>query len=92
MVGKSLTGIVHIADWYGTLCSLAGVDPHDTNAEKYGLPKVDSVNMWPYLSGLVDTSPRLGHLITADAYLRGQWKYILPGTNMIESNWEENIT
>ena len=87
MVGKTLNGIVHIADWYGTLCSLAGVAPPDPNAEKYGLPKVDSVNMWPYLSGLVDTSPRLGHLITADAYLRGQWKYILPGTNMIESNW-----
>ena len=27
--GSALSGIIHIADWYATLCALAGVDPFD---------------------------------------------------------------
>ena len=87
MIGKKLNGMIHIADWYGTLSSIAGVDPRDTKSEKYGLPKVDSINVWPYLSGSVDTSPRKHYLMTKDAYVSGPWKYILPNTKMIESNW-----
>ena len=63
--------MIHIADWYGTLSSIAGVDPRDTKSEKYGLPKVDSINVWPYLSGSVDTSPRKHYLMTKDAYVSG---------------------
>ena len=47
MVGKSLNGIVHIGGLVWNFMLTCGVDPHDTNAEN-GLPKVDSVNMWPY--------------------------------------------
>ena len=42
---------VHIADWYGTFCSLAGVNTSDPAAEAANLPPVDSLDMWPLLSG-----------------------------------------
>merc|ERR1712083_1099589 len=54
--GTTNNGIVHIADWYGTLCGLAGVGVEDTLAAANGLPPVDSVDMWPFLSGKVHTS------------------------------------
>jgi len=40
-------------DWYATYCALAGVDPTDEKAAKANLPPIDSLNMWPYLSGQV---------------------------------------
>lgn len=43
--------MIHIADWYSTFCYLAGVDPNDTEAEKYGLPPIDSLNVWDIISG-----------------------------------------
>merc|ERR1711871_981678 len=36
MRGSKLEGIVHVADWYGTLCALADVDPHDSWAHQSG--------------------------------------------------------
>ena len=39
-VGHSLGGIIHIADWFSTLCALAGVSPIDDRAAKAGLPSV----------------------------------------------------
>jgi arylsulfatase I/J len=41
-VGRSLGGIVHIADWFSTLCALAGVSPVDGRAARAGLPSVVS--------------------------------------------------
>ncbi len=58
MRGKKLTGYAHIADWYSTFCALAGVDPTDTQAAAAGLPPIDSLNLWPWLSGSVSESPR----------------------------------
>jgi hypothetical protein len=55
--GTRREGLIHIADWYGTLARLAGADPTDSGVGK--LP-VDSVDLWPYLSGQVPTSPRTG--------------------------------
>lgn len=37
MVGTQLDGIIHIADWYATLCTLAGVDPEDGTAAAAGV-------------------------------------------------------
>lgn len=51
-------GIFHIADWYATFAALAGVDPTDEKAAAAGLPPIDSVNQWPYLSGATTTAPR----------------------------------
>ena len=58
MVGKRLTGFVHACDWFATFCALAGVDKTDTRAALAELPPVDSLNLWPYLSGEVQHSPR----------------------------------
>jgi len=56
--GTKLEGYIHIGDWYATLCDLAGVNPFDARAAKAGLPAVDSINMWPLLSGSTQVSPR----------------------------------
>mmetsp|Transcript_14657 Transcript_14657/g.16265 ORF Transcript_14657/g.16265 Transcript_14657/m.16265 type:complete len:533 (+) Transcript_14657:62-1660(+) len=45
-------------DWYATFCAIAGVDPTDEKAAKAKLPPIDSLNMWPLLSGQTKTSPR----------------------------------
>lgn len=43
--GTRYEGLVGVEDWYGTFCSLAGVDPTDTRAADAGLPPVDSVDL-----------------------------------------------
>ena len=43
---------------YGTFARLAGEDPTDHAAAAANLPAVDSIDMWPYLSGTVPSSPR----------------------------------
>eukprot|EP00051_Salpingoeca_urceolata_P006975 m.92254 g.92254 ORF g.92254 m.92254 type:complete len:519 (-) comp15063_c0_seq2:211-1767(-) len=53
--GTKLEGYIHIADWYATFAHLAGFDPTD-NAP--GMPGVDGINQWHYLTGSVADSPR----------------------------------
>ena len=54
--GKSLNGIGHIADWYATFLTLAGLDPSDPNP--YSPSPIDSFNLWPWISGQQPSSPR----------------------------------
>jgi arylsulfatase I/J len=56
------SGLMAGWDWYATFASLAGVDPTDEKAAKAGLPPIDSVNLWPLLSGNTEKSPR-DHLL-----------------------------
>jgi len=56
--GKSIDGMIHIADWYATFASLAGVDPTDKPAAKAGLPAIDSIDMSHMITGVNSTSPR----------------------------------
>ena len=58
MRGQKIEGYIHIADWYATFCALAGVNPTDEAAAKAKLPPIDSMNMWPLISGANSTSPR----------------------------------
>jgi len=91
--GSTLDGYIHMADWYSTFCHLAGVDPTD---DVEGLPGVDSLNMWPYLSGQVKNSPRteipvvIGTTLTAQPHvnilIKDQWK-IMTG-NQVLSYWQ----
>jgi arylsulfatase B len=69
-------GIVHIADFYGTYSALAGVDPTDAIAAAAGLPAVDSLNVWPLISGANMTSPRIEIPIEANALISGSWKLL----------------
>ena len=58
MRGSKLEGLGAVWDWYATFAQLAGVDPTDHAAAAAGLPPVDSVSLWPYLSGAQPLSPR----------------------------------
>ena len=65
--GSRLAGAasyIHLCDWYATFCGLAGVNPRDVVAEERKLPAVDSLDMWPMLSGTNLTSPRTEILFT----------------------------
>lgn len=51
--------LITIWDWYSTFVhGLAGVDPTDHRAAAAGLPPIDSVDHWPFLSGASTVSPR----------------------------------
>ena len=75
--GAKLSGSVHIADWYATVCALAGVDPRDDRAAAANLPAVDSLNLWPYLAGEASTSPRVRVHLSDTALVDGEYKIII---------------
>jgi arylsulfatase I/J len=76
MVGAKLEGLTHICDWYTTFSALAGVEARDDRAAAANLPPVDGLNLWPYLSGQVQKSPRTEiHMDTA-AFISGQFKLL----------------
>ena len=75
MRGTSLDQLVHISDWYSTIAYLAGVDPTDHKAEAAGLPPIDSLNLWPLLSGQNSTSPRVEIPVSPDSII--SWPYKL---------------
>ena len=58
MKGRTLDGLMHLADWFPTICSLAGVDPQIAADTDAGYPAVDGYDLWPYLSGAEAKSPR----------------------------------
>ena len=78
-------GIVHIADFYGTYAKLAGVDPTDKTAAAAGLPPVDSLDVWPLISGANLTSPRVEIPVQPNVLISGQYKLIT--NRMIEASW-----
>ena len=80
--GTKLDEMIHIADWYGTFCEMAGVPVHDERAVASGLPDVDSMNVWPLLSGENATSPRDTILVSPNVLIHRQWKYVAPKTRM----------
>lgn len=79
MKGQKIDKYIHIADWYATFSALAGVDPTDKRAAKATLPPIDSLNMWPLISGQNDTSPRVDIPISNSTLISGDYK-ILVGT------------
>lgn len=56
--GRPAPGLMHLCDWLATFCSLAGCDTSDEAASHAGLPPMDSLDLWPHLSGANATSPR----------------------------------
>jgi len=71
MHGNSVSGLISIADWYSTFCSLAGIqDIEDVRAAKAGLPALDSVDVTDLLLGRNETSPRTE--IALSAFSSGQ--------------------
>ena len=85
MRGQKTEGYIHLADWYGTFCKIAGVDPADKKAAAANLPPVDSLNMWPLISGENSTSPRTDIFASIHAMISGDYK-ILMG-RMEQAGW-----
>ena len=56
--GTKQAGLAAGWDWFATFCALAGVDPHDARAAAAKLPPIDSLDLWPLISGENATSPR----------------------------------
>lgn len=89
MRGKKTEGYIHLADWYATLSGLAGVDPTDQLAASAGLPGIDSLDMWPLISGQTSTSPRTDIPISSNTLISGDYK-ILTGT-VSQAGWTEVV-
>ena len=81
MRGQKTEGYIHIADWYATLCALAGVDPTDKQAEKANLPPIDGLNMWPLISGENSTSPQVDISLTLTALISREYKILIGDNN-----------
>jgi arylsulfatase I/J len=60
MQGTRLDGLVALWDWYATLAQGVGglQDITDHRAAAADLPPIDSINVWPYLTGAQPHSPR----------------------------------
>ena len=76
MRGQKTDGYIHTADWYATLCGLAGVDPTDEKSAKAKLPPIDSLDIWPLISGQNSTSPRTDIPISHATLISGDYKII----------------
>ena len=74
--GRRVQGLVHIADWLATLCALIGVDPTDAVAAAAGLPPIDSLNVWPLISGANETSPRFEVPVAPSTIISWPWKLL----------------
>ena len=85
MRGQKTDGYIHIADWYSTFCNLAGVDSTDERAAEAKLPPIDSLNMWPMISGQNTTSPRVDIPATFSTLISGDYK-ILQG-DVKQAGW-----
>merc|ERR1711997_333439 len=85
--GEVESGLMHLADWYATFCSLAGIEVADTAATNQGLPDVDGLNMWPLISGQAKESPRTELAISHDAFIWNNYK-LLTGSHKY-AIWQE---
>ena len=61
--GKVSDGVAHIVDFYATFCGLAGVAAADPAGPE---PAIDSLDLWPWLSGAAPASPRDAGLTVLD--------------------------
>jgi arylsulfatase B len=85
MAGKHLDGLVSVADWWATFAGLAGLAP---TAPAAGPAAPQSIDQWPYLSGVATAPPRTElvhdhHMFTNASALNGtcagQKPFSLPG-------------
>jgi len=91
-IGTKLEGYTHIADWYATFAALAGVDPTDHKAKAAGLPAIDSMNLWPYLSGQEEQSPRTEVFADTDTLIVGDWKITGADPQNAKSGKGDNVS
>jgi len=66
----SWDGVVHIADWYRTFCTVAGLPAkscQDERATTAALPGLDSIDMWNAIT-TAGASPRKGKPMLLSSY------------------------
>jgi len=62
--GTKKEGLSTIWDWWATFAAIGGInDIEDHKAKAAGLPPIDSINLWDYISGEVSSSPRTSVII-----------------------------
>jgi arylsulfatase B len=87
--GTHVPAMTHTADWLVTLCTLAGGPPNfcvnDTRAAAAGVPPIDSLDVWPLISGQNATSPRTSFAASGDAFISGPYK-LLTG-DVYDASW-----
>jgi arylsulfatase B len=78
--GSRLSAMTHTADWYATLCVLAGGTAafcaEDAPAASRGYPPIESFDLFPLLSGANGTSPRVGFAASPSAIVSGRYKLL----------------
>eukprot|EP01083_Nonionella_stella_P019559 54319_1 len=74
--GKVTNEMMHITDWYSTLCNMLHVDTEDEKAKRAGLPRIDSMNMLDVIFGINRTSPRTEVLIDNMTLIQNNYKFI----------------
>ena len=82
--------MIHVTDWYSTFCNLAGLDPTDTRAAKAGLLPIDSLNMWPLISGENTTSPRYEYPVDGHTLIQGDYKFF-NGSVIEYAGWSSTL-
>ena len=65
--GQRRDGYLHVCDWYATLLPLAGADSAD---DQPGVPPIDGLDMWGYITGKVKDSPRT-EMMLSNQFKRG---------------------
>jgi arylsulfatase A-like enzyme len=97
MRGKTLEGYIHLADWFTTFAGVAGA-PQRSDPEgvlENGVPSVDGMDMWPYVSGRVAISPRSEVIISEfspqkkkkkAALIQGEFK-LVTSNGMVARFW-----
>jgi len=92
--GTKQEGLIGIWDWYATFCALAGVDPTDVSAKAVGLPPIDSINMWPLISGATKVGPRheilIGDMVAGKTNVQGiiEDNYKLLVGTLTQDGWQ----
>jgi len=86
LFGTTSDVFVHIADWYATLASLAGVDPSDRDRSSYD---IDGIDIWPYLIGERGGEPREFLPVSEDAII-WQSRYKLLVNADVTQDYTEN--
>jgi hypothetical protein len=84
--GSSSDSFMHVSDWYATLSTLVGVDPTDI----YNGHDVDSIDVWPMLTGTNATNPREYLPVTEVSIIwQGRYKYFSTTNSSFGStNWQ----
>jgi len=77
MRGKRIDDYISIADWYGTILEVVGLDAHDERAEKANLPPVDSVSHWKLLNGEVQQGARDEIHVSKECLISGKYKLVM---------------